>query len=112
MAMKAAARYLRVPPQKARLVADMVRGKLAFEARGVLLLTKNKSAKMISKLIKSAVANAGSDMRVTENELVIKTICVNPGPVIKRFTARAQGRGTQVNHRTSHIEIELAEKRS
>ena len=110
MSMKASANFLRVPPQKARLVANLVRGKVAYEARGILMLTPNKSAKMISKLIKSAVANAGSEMRVTENDLVIKTICVNPGPVIKRFTARAQGRGTQVNHRTSHIVLELAQK--
>ncbi|MFH1262316.1 MAG: 50S ribosomal protein L22 [Pseudomonadota bacterium] len=110
MANQAKASYLRVPPRKAKLVVDMVRGKNANDATAILLHTRHKSAKMISKVLKSAIANASQASRVNVDALYVKEICVNPGPIIKRFTPRAMGRGTRVNKRTSHIVVVLGER--
>jgi large subunit ribosomal protein L22 len=110
MASRSTAKYLRVPPRKARLVADLLRGKGANEASAILRYQPQKTAKMISKVLKTAVSNATSAGRVDPDNLYVKTIAVDPGPIIKRFTSRAMGRGTRVNRRTSHITVVLAER--
>ena len=110
MANRAIARFLRVPPRKARLVADLVRGKDANEATSILRNTTHKSAKMIEKVLKSAISNMSSAGKVNVDDLYVKEISVDPGPIIKRFTTRAMGRGTRVNKRTSHITVVLGER--
>jgi large subunit ribosomal protein L22 len=110
MANQAIGKFLRVPPRKARMVAAMVRGKDASQASSILKHTTHKSAKMISKVLKSAISNAMSGGKIDPDTLYVAEISVNPGPIIKRFTARAQGRGTRVNKRTSHITVTLGER--
>ena len=110
MASKARVKYIRVPPRKARLVADLIRGKSANEATAILKHTTHKSSKFMEKLVHSAVSNAVSGGKVDADNLYVREIFVDPGPIMKRFTARAQGRGTRVNKRTSHITVVLDER--
>lgn len=102
-------RHVRVSPQKARLVVDMVRGRDVFEAVEMLGFTQKKSAPIVKKLIESAVANAeqaSSDLDV--DMLYVKTIFVDGGPTLRRFRPRAQGRATRITKKTSHITVVLA----
>ena len=113
MESKAKLRYARVSAQKARLVADLVRGKDVPDAIETLTFTRKKSAPIIRKLVESAVANAetkasrdGSDLDI--DELFIQTIYVDAGPSLRRFRPRAQGRATKILKKTSHITVVLA----
>jgi large subunit ribosomal protein L22 len=109
MESKAILKAARVSPRKARLVADLVRGRDVPEAIEMLRFTEKKSAPMIQKLVESAVANAenlNSDVDV--DALYIKTIMVDAGPSLRRFRPRAQGRATKVLKTTSHITVVLA----
>ena len=110
MSSRVTAKFLRVPPRKVRLVADLVRGKDANAATAILKNTTAKSAKMIDKVIKSAVANLTSAGKVNVDRLYVRELSVDAGPIIKRFTARAQGRGTRVNKRTSHVTVVVDER--
>lgn len=111
MSNQARVKNLKVPPRKARLVANMVKGKTAKEANAILLYTPNKSAIMIRKLIDNAVANVNQKRKTKPEHLVVQSIWVDPGPIIRMFTARAQGRATPKNKRTSHISVVLTEKK-
>ena len=108
--MQVRAKYLKVPPRKARLVANMIKGKMANEAITMLRFMPKKSAGMIEKLLKSAVANVNSQGQIDVDNLFVEQVWVDPGPVIQGFTPRAQGRATPVNKRTSHISLVLKEK--
>lgn len=110
MEAKASLRYARVGCQKARLVADMVRGKDVNEAVKILTYLNKKSAVMIKKLIESAVANADYKKTMDIDKLYVKTIMVDGGPSMKRFMPRAQGRAFGVKKKTSHINVVLEEK--
>jgi len=103
-------RYLRVPPQKARWVADLIRGREVTFAKAQLSNSDKKVARHMQDLLKSAVANATQTGKVDPDLLFVKEITVNEGPILKRFDSRAQGRATRVNKRTSHITIVLGEK--
>ncbi len=92
-------------PQKARLVADMVRGKSVDEAVEKLSFVTKKAAGIIKKLLLSAVANAEHNEGADIDDLKVKTICVDEAPTLKRFRARAKGRGTRVLKRRCHIKI-------
>jgi large subunit ribosomal protein L22 len=108
---RAKLRYVRVSPQKVRLVADLIRGLDVDEALRKLAFTRKRSAPMIGKLIDSAVANAMDvDPTVDVDELFVKTIYVDGGPVLRRFLPRAQGRATRILKRTSHITVELGSR--
>jgi large subunit ribosomal protein L22 len=98
-------------PRKVRIVANMIRGKRVEDALGVLTLLPKKSAKIIAKLLNSAVANADdlSKGKADVDALTIKTIQVDNGPLIKRWMPRAMGRANRINHRTSHITVVLDE---
>jgi len=109
METKAVAKYIRISPQKVRLVADLVRGKKVEDALNILMFTPKGSAPVIAKLLKSAVANAGQKEGVDVDTLVVKRIFVDEGPTMKRFRARAMGRGTRILQRMSHITIALEE---
>lgn len=110
MEVKASLRHARVGTQKARLVADSVRGKDVNEAIRVLTFMNKKSAVLIKKLIESAVANADQKKVIDLDNLFVKTITVDQGPVLKRFQPRAQGRAFQIKKKMSHINVILDER--
>ena len=113
MESKAKLSYVRVSAQKARLVANLVRGKDVAEAIEVLTFVQKKSAPIIRKLVESAVANAEQaadrdNVDIDIDDLYVKTIYVDQGPTLRRFRPRAQGRATRILKQTSHITVELA----
>jgi len=111
MVSKAILRNARVAPQKARLVADLVRGRDVPEAIEMLSFARKKSAPMFRKLVESAVANAEqSDTDVDIDDLYIETVFVDAGPTMRRFRPRAQGRATPIIKKTSHITVVLASR--
>ncbi|HEX7675157.1 MAG TPA: 50S ribosomal protein L22 [Bdellovibrio sp.] len=110
MEVKASLKYARVGAQKARLVVDLVRGKDVNEAIKTLTFLNKKTAGMVKKLIESAVANAEYKKVMDVDNLVVKSIWVDQGPVLKRFRPRAQGRAFGVRKKTSHINVVLEEK--
>jgi large subunit ribosomal protein L22 len=110
MEVKARLKFVRVSPRKAQLVADLVRGKGSEEAVNILTFTKKAAAKILIKLLKSAIANATQKKNIDVDRLFIKKITVDQGPTMKRFQPRALGRATTIRKRTSHINIVLDEK--
>jgi large subunit ribosomal protein L22 len=107
---KAILRYVRVSPQKARIVVDMVRGKDVPYAFTALKYTHRAAAKILEKLLKSAVANAEQQELGDQEDLLISKAYVDGGPVLKRFQARAQGRAGAIHKRTSHITLVVSPK--
>jgi large subunit ribosomal protein L22 len=105
----ARAKYIRISPQKVRLVADLIRGKKVEDALNLLMFTPKSSASVIAKVLKSAIANAGQRQGVDVDTLLVKSITVDEGPTMKRFRARAMGRGTRILKRMSHITIIVEE---
>lgn len=110
MEVKAVARYIRMSPQKVRLVADLIRGKKVQEARNILLYTRKYAAGVVANVLKSAVANASQNPNIDENILYVKAVFVDQGPSLKRWRARAQGRAAGIKKRSSHITVILDEK--
>jgi large subunit ribosomal protein L22 len=110
MEVKAKLRFIRIAPQKARLVADLIRGKKSEDALNILTFTKKAAAKLIIKLLKSAIANATQKKTIDVDRLFVKKIAVDQGPTMKRFMPRALGRATTIRKRTSHITIVLDER--
>ncbi|WP_369055799.1 MULTISPECIES: 50S ribosomal protein L22 [Kineococcus] len=115
MEAKAQTRYLRVTPQKARRVVDMVRGKQATEAVAVLTFAPQSAAEPVRKLVESAIANARfladkHSEAFDPDTLVVQAIHVDEGPTMKRFRPRAQGRAGRILKRTSHITVVVAPK--
>lgn len=109
MEVRAVDKHIRISPQKARLVADMVRGRAVGEAVSMLEYTPKAASQYISKLINSAVANCSNIEGVDIDTLFVKEIYVGQGPTLKRFRARAMGRGTRILKRTCHITVVLDE---
>lgn len=109
METKAVAKYIRISPQKARLVADVVRGMDADTAITTLKFMPKKGARILRKVIESAVANAIQTEKVDTDTLYIKNILIDGGPMLKRFRPRAMGRATQILKRTSHITVVVDE---
>ena len=105
MEAKAILRGARISPQKARLVADQVRGLDAGRADNLLQFSDKKAAQLIRKVLRSAIANAENNQGADIDELRVTTIMVDEGPTLKRFAARAKGRGTRIIKRTSHITV-------
>jgi large subunit ribosomal protein L22 len=105
--MRATAKYVRIAPRKARLVADAVRGKSYPEAVSILRFTNKRAAKLVGDVMNSAAANAEHNSDADPDELFVRDIRVNEGPTIKRYRARALGRATMIRKRTSHITVEL-----
>ena len=112
MQSRAIAKYQRVSPRKARLVARNVRGLGVEDALNLLRFTPNKSAKIIYKVVQSALANATQLGGVDPDAMVIHEITVNEGPSWKRFMPRAQGRASKIRKRTSNITVILDEGRA
>ena len=110
MEAKAVAKYIRMSPQKARLVVDLVRGKKVEEARQILLFTRKFAAGPVGKVLNSALANAKQNPNIDENILYVKEVFVDQGPSLKRWRARAQGRAASIKKRMSHITVVLDEE--
>jgi len=105
--VNARARFVRVAPRKARLVADQVRGLPIEDALPLLRFSTRSAAQDIRKLIESAAANAENNHDLVADELLIKDIHVDEGPTLRRYRPRALGRATRINKRTSHIAVAL-----
>jgi len=110
MEVKARLRFARIAPRKARLVADLVRGKKSEEALNILSFTKKAAAKILIKLLKSAIANATQKKTIDIDRLYVKQIMVDQGPTMKRYQSRALGRATTIRKTSSHINIVLDER--
>src|ERR1700735_4816441 len=110
MEAKAKLSFARIGCQKARLVADVVRGKDVNEAIKSLTFMRQKGAVLIKKLIESAVANAENKKVIDVDNLYVKSIWVDMGPSMKRFRPRAQGRAFEVRKKISHINVILDER--
>ena len=105
--MRAKARFVRVAPRKARLVADQVRGMDVTEAQTLLDFSSRGAARDISKLIASAAANAENNHELVAEDLRIAEIRVDEGPTLKRWRARARGRATRIEKKTCHMSVVL-----
>jgi ribosomal protein L22 len=105
--VNARARFVRVAPRKARLVADQVRGLPLEDALPLLRFSTRSAAQDIRKLLESAAANAEANHDLVADDLLIKDIHVDEGPTLRRFRPRALGRATRINKRTSHIAVAL-----
>ena len=110
MEVKATAKTLRIPPRKARLVIDLIRGKNVEEAAAILKFTPNVAAESIGKVLKSAVANAVNNNDMDENKLYVKACYANEGVTLKRFMPRAKGSASAIHKRTSHITVVVDER--
>ncbi|MFC5713797.1 50S ribosomal protein L22 [Thalassorhabdus alkalitolerans] len=111
MQAKAVAKQVRIAPRKARLVADLVRGKNIGEALAILNHTPKAASPIIEKVLNSAVANAEHNYEMEPENLYISEAFVDEGVTLKRFRPRAMGRATRINKRTSHITIVVSEKK-
>jgi large subunit ribosomal protein L22 len=109
MEARAVARYVKISPQKAGLIMDEVRGKKVEEALRVLSFSPKRGARLLKKLIDSAVANAEANKEIDVDTLFIKRLYADQGPVMKRFQPRAMGRATRIRKRTSHLTVILDE---
>ena len=109
METKAILRSARISPQKARLVADQVRGMAVGRATNLLQFSDKKAAHLIKKVLLSAVANAENNLGADVDELKVAKIFVDEGAIIKRMHARAKGRGSRISKRTSHITVVVGE---
>jgi large subunit ribosomal protein L22 len=105
METKAIVRGVRLSADKGRLVADMVRGKKVDQALNILTFTPKKAAGIIKKALESAIANAEHNDGADIDELKVKTIYVEQGTILKRFTARAKGRGNRISKGTCHVYV-------
>jgi large subunit ribosomal protein L22 len=102
-------RYARISPQKCRLVADTVRGKGVGNALATLKFMPKKGAALVLKVLESAIANAENNLGADIDELKVHRIEIDTAPVLKRFAARAKGRGSRIVKRNSHITIQVSD---
>ena len=112
MEVSAKLRGARISAQKARLVADEVRGKPVGEALNLLEFSKKKAAHLVRKLLNSAIANAENNEGADVDELRVSTIFVDEGLTMKRMRTRAKGRGDRILKRTCHITVKVADNES
>jgi large subunit ribosomal protein L22 len=110
MQAKAVAKYVRISPRKVRQVVNLIRGKKVSDAFAILQFTPKGSTDDVTKVLKSAVANATHNYDMNEDDLVITEICVDQGPTLKRIKPRAMGRADQIRKRTSHITVVVGDK--
>ncbi len=110
MEAQAVSRHLRIAPRKARLVVDLIRGKTVGEALMILDFVPKKAARLVTKTLRSVIANAESTQRVDVDRLYVRRATVDGGATLKRFLPRAHGRATPLRKRTSHITIVVDER--
>jgi large subunit ribosomal protein L22 len=109
MEVKAVAKYMRISPNKVRQLVGAVKGKPVEKALDMLKFMPQKAAGIVEKVVRSAVANADQNPDIDVDLLVIRNVIVDQGPTLKRFKARARGRGSRILKRTAHITVVLAE---
>ncbi|MBD3612062.1 MAG: 50S ribosomal protein L22 [Hydrogenovibrio crunogenus] len=110
MQVSATHRFARISPQKARLVADLIRGKDVETAVNILAFSDKKASELMSKVLNSAIANAENNEGADIDELKVTEAYVNEGPIMKRMRARAKGRGNRILKRISHITVTVGDK--
>lgn len=111
MEVRAVAKYIRISPQKVRKLIGSVKGKPVEEGLDLLKFMPQKAASIVEKTIRSAVANADQHPDIDVDSLVIRNITADQGPTLKRFRARARGRGARILKRTAHITVILSESK-
>ena len=110
MEVKAVTKYVRISPQKVRMVVEAVKGQPVQNGLDRLKFMPQKAARLVAKTLRSAVANADQHSDVDVDRLIIRSVIADQGPTLKRFRARARGRGTRILKRSSHITVVLAEE--
>jgi large subunit ribosomal protein L22 len=110
MQVSATLKHARISPQKCRLVADQIRGLPVEKALNVLTFSSRKAAGMVRKVLESAIANAEHNEGADIDELAVAAVYVNEGRTLKRFRARAKGRGNRILKRNSHITVTVGDK--
>jgi large subunit ribosomal protein L22 len=110
MQTQAVLKFVRLSPQKARLVADLVRGQKVGDAVNTLKFSNQRAAGIIKKVLESAIANAENNNGADVDELKVREIFVDEGPVMKRISPRAKGRADRISKRTSHITIRVGDE--
>jgi len=110
MASRAILRHVRMSPVKVRRIARLVRGKSVDEAQHILAVSPQRASKVLSKVIKSAAANAENNEQLDRESLYVSEIQINEGPTWKRFLPRARGRADRILKRTSHITVVVDER--
>lgn len=111
MQVSATHSYARISPQKARLVADLIRGKSAEAAVNMLAFSDKKASDLVKKVLDSAIANAENNEGADIDTLKVVAVYVDEGPRMKRMSARAKGRGNRIVKRLSHITVVVGDKR-
>jgi large subunit ribosomal protein L22 len=109
MEARAITKYIRVSPRKVRLVVDQIRGKGVEEALNILKFVPKRSAGIVAKTLRAAIANAENTQSVDVDRLYVKQVKVDEGGMWKRFTPRAQGRATKIRKRLSHVTVVVDE---
>jgi large subunit ribosomal protein L22 len=109
MEIIARTRMIRISPRKVRIIGDVIKTKNVNEAMGVLIYMPQKASDILKKLLDSAIANARQKKYVDVDNLFVKNVIVDGGPVLKRFLPRAMGRATKIRKRMSHITLVLDE---
>ena len=109
MEAKAKATYVRISPRKVQIVLDLIRNQPADKAMAILKFTHKAACEPVSKVLKSAIANAENNNGMDRSKLFIEECYASNGPIMKRVQPRAQGRAYRINKRTSHITITVKE---
>jgi len=109
MQVKAVARYVRISPQKVRIMAGAIKGQPVEKAVATIKFMPQKAAGIVEKVLQSAIANADQIPDMDIDDLIVSNVIVDSGPTLKRFKARARGRGTRILKRTSHVTVVLTE---
>ncbi len=109
METTASVRGIRLSPQKGRIVADLIRGKPVDKALNILGFTQKKAAGIIKKALESAIANAEHNDGADIDELRVTRIFIEKGPVLRRFSARAKGRGTRIEKKSCHVFVTVGD---
>lgn len=111
MEAKAITKYIRISPRKVRQVIDLIRGKKVNEALAILKYTPKRASEVVTKVVKSAAANAENNLQLDRDELFVTGCYVDQGPTLKRFQPRAMGRADVLRKRTSHITVMVGDKK-
>jgi large subunit ribosomal protein L22 len=104
---RAILRRFRESPRKVRMVADMIRGRSVDDAMSILRLQQRKAAKMLSKVLGSAIANAAENEKADVEKLVVSKVLIDGGPIVKKWMPRSMGRANRIQSRTSHVTVEV-----
>ncbi len=111
MEAKAISKFIRISPRKVRQVVDLIRGKKVNEALAILRYTPKRASDAVTKVVKSAAANAENNLQLDKDELIVTACFVDQGPTYKRYQPRAMGRADILRKRTSHITVIVGDKK-